>query len=285
MTSSQWIDEWMRAWRSFPEAGESNPWTAMLDHFTKSQHAIYQQPFAEALNRITEQSRAFFDMGQGLASNDGGDWQQSVLTYLDEVAGRLRDPQAAAPAFAGASPLEYWRQLAGHDGRSPGDQQSFLSRAEKLLQMPGMGYTREHQESLQELGRLWLAYEQAHGDYTAYCAGTAARCVDRLRDRLKAEFDQGGGPQSVRGLYDSWVACNEEVYAERVATEEYMKLHGQMVNALMAYRKHAGELMDQWAEAANMPTRREVDALHRRLKDVRQELRGLKARLDDEPSG
>lgn len=252
----------------------------MLDHFTESQQAVYQQPFAEALHKMTEQSRAFFDLGQKIASNGGDDWQESVFQYLDDLSGQLQDPQAAAQAFIGASPLEYWKQFAGHDGRSPGDHPSFLSQIDKLLQMPGFGYTRELQESFQELARLWLAYEKAYGEYTAYCIVTAGRCVEQLRDRLKTEFEEGGGPRSIRALYDSWVACNEEVYAERVATEEYMKLHGRLVNALMAYRRRAGELLDQCAGAANMPTRREVDALHRKLKDAQRELHRLKVRLE-----
>jgi len=277
MTDSRWLDEWMRAWRSFPDPRGGNPWTAMLEHFAKSHPASYHQPFADALDKITGQSRAFFDLGQTLATNGGDGWQDAVFRYLDELSDQAKDPQAAARAFGGVSPLDYWRQLAGHGGDSSGEPQSLMGQLDQLLRMPGLGYTREHQESHQELSRLWLDYQRAYGEYAAYCAETARRSVERLRERLQAEFADAGGPASIRALYDAWVACSEEVYAERVATDEYMKLHGRMVNALLAYRRQAGKLLDEWAKAANMPTREEVDALHRKLKETRRELDSLKA--------
>lgn len=283
MTDSRWFDEWMRAWRSFPGAAQtdpwsnpsSNPWAAALDHFTKTNQAVYQQPLAEAVNKLTEQSRAFFELGQQVAGNDQDGWQQSVLKYLDSLCEQLTDPQAAARALTGASPLDYWRQFAGHDAASPPEAHSFMSQVEKTLQTPGVGYTREHQESMQELSRRWLSYEKAHGEYAAYCAETARRSAEKLRHRLKEAFEKDRGPSSIRALYDAWVACSEEVYAERTGTREYMQLHGRMVNALMAYKQQAARITDQWAEALGLPTREEIDALHRKLKDTRQALRTL----------
>lgn len=275
MVNSPWVDEWMRAWRSCPDAGEANPWTAMLEHFAKSHPASQHPCFAESLYKVTEQSRAFFDLGQTLARNGGADWQQAVFHYLDELSRQVQDPQAAANAFGGVSPLDYWRGLAGHGHDPESSQRSLTAQLDQLLRMPGIGHTREHQEALQELSRLWLSYEQAYGEYAAHCAETASRSVARLRDRLQSEFASGGGPASIRALYDAWVVCSEEVHAERVATQDYMKLHGRLVNALMAYRRQAGKLMDEWAKATNMPTREEVDALHRKLKDTRAELRAL----------
>lgn len=270
------MDEWMRAWRSFG-ATDANPWTAALDHFTKTGEAGYPAQFSAALGKMTEQSRAFFDLGQSLVRNEGQGWRESVFRYLDELSEQARDPHAAGRSVMGASPLNYWLRFAGHDTGREGGDASLVSRIERLLEMPGLGYTREHQESLQELSRLWLRYERACGEYAAYCAETASRSVEALRERLTEAFADGGGPRSIRELYDAWVACSEEVYAERVATEEYVKLNGRMINAFMAYRKQAARLLDRWAEAANLPTRREVDVLHRTLKDTRRELRDLKS--------
>ncbi|MDZ7841982.1 MAG: poly(R)-hydroxyalkanoic acid synthase subunit PhaE [Gammaproteobacteria bacterium] len=283
MTDSRWVEEWLQAWRSFPDAGDANPWTAMLDHFTHSHPAASHQSFSDALDRISGQSRAFFDLGRTLATNDGEGWQASVFKYLDEMAERMRDPEAAAQAFGGASPLGYWQQFAGHGADSTGDPQSLMAWFDKLMRIPGIGYTREHQESLQELSRLWLNYEQAYGEYANYCAETVRLTVERLREHLTREFEGGGGPASIRALYDIWVDAGEQVYAERVAAQEYMRLHGRMVNALMAYRRRAAKLVDRWATIANLPTREEVDALHRKLKETRDALRDLETRGEPSP--
>jgi class III poly(R)-hydroxyalkanoic acid synthase PhaE subunit len=204
------------------------------------------------------------------------------LEWLTEQAG---DPQARATTLAGASPLDYWRQFAGHAASSSPDQSSFFAKLDKTLQTPGLGYTRELQEAMQELSRRWLSYEKAYGEYAAYCAETTRRSLEKLRERLQEAFENGEGPDSVRALYDAWVDCSEEVYAERAATGEYMSLHGTMVNTLMAYRQQASQIMDQWADAQGLPTRQEVDALHRKLKETRQALRTLEARLGEDDGG
>lgn len=286
MTDSRWLDEWLRAWQSFQDgAGDlssnlsSNPWVAALDQFTESRQAASRQPFAATMDKLTEQSRAFFELGQQIAGHEG-DWRQSVFKYLDTLAEQTADPAAAVRAFAGGSPLAYWRRFAGHDDSASGDRPLFLAEVEKTLRTPGLGYTREHQESAQELSRRWLAYEKAYGEYAAYCAETGRRAVERLRGRLEEAFEADRGPDSVRALYDAWVACSEEVHAERAGTREYARLHGRMVNTLMAYKQQAGRIVDEWADAMGLPTRQEVDALHRKLKDTRQELRAVRARLD-----
>lgn len=279
VTDSRWFDDWMRAWQSFSGAGASVPWAAALEHFTKTHQAAYQPPLADALYKLTEQSRAFFELGQQISGIDREGWRESVLEYLDTLAEQAKDPRSAARAFAGASPLDYWQQFTGHDGSPSRDRPSFLSEVEQTLQIPGLGYTREHQESVQELSRRWLEYEKAHGEYAAYCAETARRSVEKLRGRLQEAFDANRGPASVRSLYDTWVACAEEIYAERAATREYVQLHGRMVNTFLAYKQQAGRIIDQWADAMNLPTREEVDSLHRKLTEMRRDLRDLEGRL------
>jgi len=280
MTDSAWVNEWMRAWRSLAGAQHTGPWTSALDEFARSGQTDFQKPFAEAVDKLTAQSRAFFDLGQRLAENGGADWQQSVLEYLNEQSEAFADPQSVGGALDGASPLHYWHRFAGHDADLSRDRQSFMEQLDRLLRMPGLGYAREHDGDARELSRRWIAYEEAYGEYAAYCAETNRRAVERLREQLIEEFEQGRGPSSLRELYDAWVACSEDVYAERAGSDEYMLLHGRMVNALMAYKCQASMLIDRWAEALNMPTRAELDALHRQLKDVRRELQTLKSGPD-----
>lgn len=252
-----------------------------MDHFAQAGRAGISPPFAEVLDKLIAQSRAFLELGQQLADNDGVDWQESVSHYLDKLASGLRDPVTAA-AQTGMPALDYWHRFAGHGDGDAGESRSFLDQLDQLLRTPGLGYTREQQETIQELSRRWIAYEEAHGEYLAYCAETIRIAVLRLRGCLTEQFKAGQGPGSVRELYDAWVSCCEEVHGERAASEEYMKRYGRMVNALMAYRQHISRVVDQLAEAVNLPNRAEVDAVHRKIKDLQQEVRELKARLDRE---
>ncbi|MDN5881665.1 MAG: hypothetical protein L0H37_04755, partial [Nitrosospira sp.] len=72
-----WVDQWIRAWQAFPMAKQANPWTAMLEQFTSGQQTHPQPPFREALGRLTEQSRAFFELGQRLSAGQSADWPRA----------------------------------------------------------------------------------------------------------------------------------------------------------------------------------------------------------------
>ncbi|HSH41969.1 MAG TPA: poly(R)-hydroxyalkanoic acid synthase subunit PhaE [Arenicellales bacterium] len=274
MSGADWVDQWMRAWRAFPDAGEVNPWSVMLEQLSRSQGGG-EPAFADAAARITQQSRLLLDLGHALTAASGGDWQESVLGYLDELGERLGDPEEAMRVFGGTSALASWRSFADPDRGA--DAEAWMGGFDALLRMPGIGPARQQQEALRELYRLWREYERAYGEYAAWCAETARRSVDRLRAYLSDRFENDDGPAGIRALYDAWAECCGQVYAERVATDDYAKLQGRLVNAFLAYRRQTGELMDEWARGTGLPTRQEVDALHRELKEMRMTLREFQA--------
>ncbi len=86
---------------------------------------------------------------------------------------------------------------------------------------------------------------------------------------------------SARGLYDLWVGCCEEVYAEQVMTPEYARIHGRLVNALMALKQRLSIMVDETLGALNMPTRSEVRTLQDRLQETRRENKALRRDLEE----
>jgi len=67
------------------------------------------------------------------------------------------------------------------------------------------------------------------------------------------------------------VDCCEEVYAEYVMTDKYVKVHGDMVNSLMAVKQQGRKMMDDTMGSLNMPTRREIDTIHQRVQQLRRD--------------
>jgi len=51
--------------------------------------------------------------------------------------------------------------------------------------------------------------------------------------------------------------------------------HGQLVNALMALKHQGSRMIDEVAGAYNLPTRGEMDTVHRRLQRTRRENHAL----------
>lgn len=185
-------------------------------------------------------------------------------------------------------PLDTWQRTVSSMSVLPGDVlqnfkaeglerlgQTFDDRVDRFLSTPGVGYTREWQGQLQIQSRLWLDYQKAHQHYAAAFAKIGLQCVEHLEKRLRTLVKEGNEITSARELYDLWVDCCEEGYADYVSTDEYAELHANLVNSLMALKRHSSAMIDELLGAMNMPTRREVNTLHRRLQEARRESKTL----------
>jgi class III poly(R)-hydroxyalkanoic acid synthase PhaE subunit len=98
-----------------------------------------------------------------------------------------------------------------------------------------------------------------------------------MRDFMEA---QEKPVESARALYDSWVGCCEQVYAEEVKTAEYARISGRLINAQMAVKQRMAIMVDEALGAMNMPTRSELRTLQDRLQETRREYKALRHEVE-----
>jgi class III poly(R)-hydroxyalkanoic acid synthase PhaE subunit len=140
-----------------------------------------------------------------------------------------------------------------------------------LTSMPGLGYNRKKQEQLNDLYKLWCEYHCKSRAYNAGMAKMGIKAVKKFQAYLANPPQDHEPLTSLRGIYEKWVDACEEVYAEYAMSEEYTRLYGEAVNALMAFKKQQNKMADDMLEELNMPTRREVDSMHERQHDLRRD--------------
>jgi polyhydroxyalkanoate synthase subunit PhaE len=150
-------------------------------------------------------------------------------------------------------------------------------RLDRLLAVPAVGYAREVQDQYQRLMRSMLGYLEALEEYNTLFVRLADRSAEHVRKKIN---EVNPPPDSLRALYDLWVDACEEVYAEDAMSDEYAAVHGRVVNALVAVKRQYSPLVDGFLEAMNIPTRREIDTMHRRLYQLRRQNHGLRAELE-----
>ncbi len=147
--------------------------------------------------------------------------------------------------------------------------------------LPGIGYTREKQDEWSHLYKLWVAFNAEVRKYNGAMAQVGLEAVHKFQDYV-ANPPAGSEPlKSLKEIYAKWVDICEDVYAKYAMSEEYTRLYGEVVNALMAYKGQANQLMDQLADQFNLPTRKEVDSLHQRLHALRRENIELRKAVDE----
>ncbi|HEY4353907.1 MAG TPA: poly(R)-hydroxyalkanoic acid synthase subunit PhaE, partial [Paraburkholderia sp.] len=78
---------------------------------------------------------------------------------------------------------------------------------------------------------------------------------------------------SIRALYDLWVDAAEEAYAEIALSDDFRKVYGDVVNSQMRVRSQMQQEVERIGVDLGMPTRSELNSVHKRLHDMRRELR------------
>jgi class III poly(R)-hydroxyalkanoic acid synthase PhaE subunit len=309
--------KYWEAWSAFgrqaldamtPQQSGANPWAQALDHWWNAVSGSTSPEIESFYSKLIEQGKTFFRLSEGMTRGF-----QSAATSGHEFMDLQHETEKALAgmkeAFTGSGtqahdlmrqvmafwelPLDTWQRTASSLSLLPGDflqnlkledvervSETIDDRIDRFLSVPGVGYTREWQEQLQQHARLWLDYQRAHQRYVAGFSKLGLQSVERFENKLKELSAAGKKVGAARELYDLWVDCCEEVYGEYASTDEYAELHAELVNTLMQVKRHAGALIDEYLGAMNMPTRREVNTLHRRVQETRREGKAFAAELE-----
>ncbi|KAA6186061.1 class III poly(R)-hydroxyalkanoic acid synthase subunit PhaE [Thiohalocapsa marina] len=305
--NDDWLKLQQRYWDGLAEmgrkalgtesAGASNPWQAAMDQWWKTLSPGASQPGQEFMDRLMEQGKSYFEtvekLTKGIAGTDMTQGWDTITRNLEDMQkafmGGMADGDNSMRRMAGfwEMPLDNWqRMVSSLSPMMPGDllrnmpHNPMQGDVERMLSAPGLGYSREEQGQYQDLIRRSMDYQRALQEYTGFFSKLGMKSVERMRDFLQAHADGSKPIDSARTLYDSWVSCCEAVYAEEVATPEYARIHGQLVNAEMALKKRMSVMVDESLGAMNMPTRSELRTLQERLQENRRENKHLRRELE-----
>lgn len=272
---------YLEAWQQLAGAGAptGSPWSEALEHWWQVAAPAGAGTAGDVMARLLAQGQGFLWLGDRLAEaggQDSGDPVRSLLDALDGGDGTVRQVLRLLQM-----PLETWQRAAaalspvpgeaGDDGPASGE--ALAGEFTRLLSMPALGLTREAQAGAQRLARRWLEHQAAQQEYAGLFAGIGVQAVALLRQRLEELGSRDEAVTSLRQLYHLWVDCCEEAYASAVGTDEYSRLYGRLINTLMAVKQDGQHLADDALGMFGMPTRSELETLHRRFQDERRRAR------------
>ncbi|MBU6475007.1 MAG: hypothetical protein KGQ70_03495 [Alphaproteobacteria bacterium] len=279
-SQKQYWDNWFEQQRNFfgaaagPQQGPQAQWAELLQTWQKAlsggQEADkmadvrqFQQYFTRAGEAYLGMLQQFYQ-GTGQAKPLNEMVQEWIESLKKAFAGQM--DFSGMPGFPGMV-------AAGKDPFAALDPLNFFAG------MPGIGYTREKQEQLNHLYQMWEAYQAKTRDYAASMAKVGLEAAQKFQDYV-VHPPEGAAPlTSLKEVYAKWVDICEDIYARYAMTEEYTRLYGEVVNALMAFKKQQNKITDEVLDQFNMPTRAEADSLHKRLHALQREVAELKAAL------
>ena len=93
---------------------------------------------------------------------------------------------------------------------------------------------------------------------------TASAFVARLRG--------ADPPRTLRATFDAWIDCAERAFQSAAHSDAFAQAQARLLNELVRLRIRQQALLEQASRLAGLPTRREVDALHDSMQQLKAEL-------------
>jgi polyhydroxyalkanoate synthase subunit PhaE len=279
------------------DAPKTAAWEGALDHWWQALAPAAPDPVRDCMDKMVQQGKMFFRMADTFASEltasgtpaDGWDAITKVFADMQKAFGGdyAQGDEALHKMLAfWELPYDNWQRMTSSLSPIPGDllrnmpHDQVKESLNRFLSAPGLGYAREEQSQYQDLVRRTLAYQQALQEYLAFFSHLGVKSTDRMRQTLEKLTKEEKTVDSARSVYDTWVSCCEEVYAEEVRTPEYARIHGQLINAQMALKRRMSVMVDETLGAMNMPTRSEMRTLQDRLQESRRESKALRHEVE-----
>jgi polyhydroxyalkanoate synthase subunit PhaE len=123
----------------------------------------------------------------------------------------------------------------------------------------------------------WLALREASAAYRGVTAGAWTRAFQTFSKETAK--DPKLLQQGFRTVLDRWLGIANDELIRTQRTDKFLKAQRELLAAGVAYRLKERELVEVWCETHSIPTRTEVDDLHRTVHELRGQVRALTARL------
>ncbi len=94
-------------------------------------------------------------------------------------------------------------------------------------------------------------------------AQTSAKALPATQRRASNDAALLASPAAI---YDAWIDCAEEAYAQAAHGEPFARLLADLCNILSAFKIERGKLLEALARQFDWPSRAEVDSLHRQVR-------------------
>jgi class III poly(R)-hydroxyalkanoic acid synthase PhaE subunit len=138
--------------------------------------------------------------------------------------------------------------------------------------MPALGPTRESQEAMQRLAQLGARYAQAQLQVSGQWNDIIGKSLRELGERLAPKLRSGAAPASMKEVYDLWVDSAETVYAQAARGAAFVQAQAELTNSMSQLRSAQRELLEEWAKQFDLPTRAELNSIHKQLRDLKAAL-------------
>ncbi len=278
---SQYWNAWSDATRGVVQPpSASTPWQDGIEQWSKLFGGSSKQ--SETAERLMSSAKNYVALMQSMLSAAAGKMPGnfSVPNWTEAMRSGFNMP-GMDEALRNNPFAKIFGDMRGPNlqgfGQLPQNFAPFLDQMKKeglsWLHAPAFGFARERQEQSQKMAAAFIEFQEATGKYNALMLKSSKRSFEIFESKLGEHDEPGRQIDSMRALYDVWVDAAEAAYAEIAMSDEFRKVYGDVVNAQMRVRQAIQKEVERIGVDLGMPTRSELNSVHKRLHEMRRELR------------
>jgi class III poly(R)-hydroxyalkanoic acid synthase PhaE subunit len=203
-----------------------------------------------------------------------GGWQASFLlkawddyvTACQAVFERLQHPDANPDATMPLPFFGAWQEFAQSLGMRADHSAGDFKPEEVIAHFgPALGHMREYQATLQRMLELGAQFQRRYAEFMQQGTDIGQRALQAMQKRGAADTRLSSSPAAA---YEAWIDSAEEAYAQAAHGETFARALGELCNLLSAFKVERGKLLEAFARHLDLPSRAEVDSLHRQVHDL-----------------
>ena len=149
-----------------------------------------------------------------------------------------------------------------------------------VLQSPSLGYTREFNNKLFKSFDAWINFSKANVDYQLVLVEVWLKAFEELTRELASSKEKDETIQNWQQFLQVWSSVFDRVFAQTFRSEDALEIQGKFLNSAMTYRLRQQQLMEVFLKMNDLPSRSEVDEIHRSIYELRKEIKSLKKSLE-----
>jgi class III poly(R)-hydroxyalkanoic acid synthase PhaE subunit len=243
--------------------------------------AIYKkQDWQMVLGQQIDQTRLEWQQLARRAINNSGNQQDLWQRFINEGCGlTVFWPEALRQIMLGS----YQSQAPSPTGVDMASLhwEAYPTTIGQFLYAPGVEKLQHIHESLQNSFVAWLAMQQAMEAYHSILIDTWLSAYETLLRDLGLLAESGEAVESVRDLLNRWGATADVAFKKTFQKAEFVQAQAHIVNTVMTFRKNQQRVNEHVMELYGLPTRSEIDESHRRVYELRKEIKALRRELAD----
>jgi hypothetical protein len=122
---------------------------------------------------------------------------------------------------------------------------------------------------------LWLSVQQAARGYEAVVAGAWAEANRRFATEFQERYRAGQAPAQPKAALELWLDVANRTLLETHRSESFLKAQGELLRHGMNFLLAEREMVEALVEPAGLPTRTEIDEVHRSVQELKRRVRAL----------